>query len=116
MAEHTIWDRDRRVVINGELIAEASSRSSARFRTPKDRWVEYRLFRLATRDAYVVSTVGRSAMPGERDRWSMRIAESPAAVVRALEREVRPGVWELPFTARRLLMDAAVVDQRLEAL
>lgn len=110
MPIHTVYDRTRQVTVDGDLIATATSRSDP----GKQRWAEYRLFRL-THGGYLVAGVGRSAIRGESDRAWVRRAETAAAVLLALELEDRnrPGVSRIPYTALMLLDEAAETDPEI---
>lgn len=78
--EHRVLDhRGRVVTVDGELIASVSSR----YPEFKARWTDLTLYRL-THGGFLLSVVGRSALPGESDRPSVKVAENEAALLRAL--------------------------------
>lgn len=113
MARFVIPDRDRdeTILIDAELLGTASSHSPG-----KQRWGEYRLFRLAAGGGYVLAGVGKSSVPGEVDRPWFRICETPQRVFRALLYERRPGVWVLPPSGRQLLEQAGRLDPAIDNL
>lgn len=105
--EYTIRGRHRETItIEGELLAEASSREAG-----KPRWGEYRLFRLTQGAGYVLAGVGRTSVPGEHDRPWFKICETADAVVRALQYDRAPGVRVLPPAGRILLRAGATRDR-----
>jgi hypothetical protein len=97
------------LVFDGELLAEVASKDEP----DQPRWTEIRVYKTAT-DKYVTELVGKSVVPGERDRININVAETPHAVIDGLHR-TRPsdGLRYLTKLGLEALDEAAERDPSL---
>ena len=108
MVDHySVRDRHREIQFKGELLGFSSSEDP-----DKVRWGEFYVYRTES-GRYVVAGVGRSRVPGETDRCWAQVSDSPDAVIEKLTLIDPDGARYLPWTARTLLDQAAVKDERL---
>ncbi len=85
----------------GEQLACMSSRDD-----DSVRWTELALYRTTT-GAYVLSQIGRTLRDDEVDRHGAFVCETPAAVLKALE---RPPHGTLTNLAKDLLEEAGTIE------
>lgn len=103
-------DGQRPLSIEGDCIGRSSSH-----RPGKLRWIEVAIFRTDA-GQYVVAGVGRSSVYGEADRRWAYIEDTPADVIRRLERYEKgdESTRYLTRTASSALAQAADVDEGIK--
>jgi len=107
MITYTVPDRDREIQFDGELLGEVSSRTSV-----KERWIELALYRTDA-GSYVLAGIGRSTVAGEHDRKWAEISDEPDGIIEFLYLTNDHSQRFLPNTARKLLNQASLVDERI---
>lgn len=105
MTEPVVVKRDNNVDLkfNGVLLSGTSSR-----RPGQDRWTDLSLYR-TDNGKYVIVSIGRSVVPGERDRNSAYLVDTAAGVRKSLLRYGKTGPY-LTRQALALLETAGKVD------
>jgi hypothetical protein len=104
MATFDVPDGRRTLRVEGELLAEASSRTGGAL-----RWTELRLFKTAS-GRYVLAGAGKSAVPGEVDRCWTKVADGPEGAVDFLHMKEDSGVRYMTRAARLVAEQAARAD------
>lgn len=89
------------IEFEGSVLADLSSRED-----DADRWTEIRIYKSST-GRYVTEVIGRTIVPGERDRVDVRVVELPEDLPVALQRQPR---GYLTLLAREALDVAAEHD------
>lgn len=84
----------REIKFEGELVASVSSELPS-----KDRWTEFEIWLTSPHKEWILATVGKSRVDGEKDRhWSV-ISDDPAAIIDAIAGR------EMSRLAKQLLSD-----------
>lgn len=78
MEEYTVYDGTIPVMFTGVLLGRGSSESPH-----KDRWSETYIYRTEA-GSYVVSKIGRTRVPRERDLTSASVCHTPEGVIEQL--------------------------------
>jgi hypothetical protein len=94
MAKFEVPQGERTLVIEGELLAHASSRQGL-----APRWTELTLYKTVS-GRYVLAGVGKSALPGEVDRAWAKVADGPEGAVNFLYMQDDAGVRYMTRAAR----------------
>ena len=105
-----VYDGDREIRFTGTTLGHASSYPG---RDPnKVRWIELSVYKTKGGN-YVVAGVGRTNVPGERERRWAHVCEEPEGAIEALHLYDRDGVKYLTRTAREALAQACAQDAAL---
>jgi hypothetical protein len=102
-----VYDGDREIRFTGELLGHASSQ-----RPGKERWIELSIH-LTKGGNYIVAGIGRTDVPGERERRWAHVCEEPGGVIEAMHLYDRDSVRYLTRTARECLAQACTRDTAL---
>jgi hypothetical protein len=120
------WDRTRKETVDHEfeglLLVDASTRAPDHVPEAHDpgkfatqftrcsacRWTELRVYRVTDAEpTWVLESIGRSVVPGERDRpWFRVITDAREVVASQVQRDRHSGELRVPAFARRALDDA----------
>jgi len=129
--DHHLDDgRGSEVDFHGELLGEATSRNGTHAPRAEHvdglalrgekcsacRWFEVRIYRVSSSSPtteYVVETVGRTEVPGERTRTRIERTDAPHWVIECLVQR-RDGDVFIPTVSRRALAQVATRDRAIE--
>jgi hypothetical protein len=107
--EYEVYDRERKLIFTGELLAQSSS-----FRPGKKRWIELRLVKTDA-GSYVISGEGPSLYDGEITRYWAHNCARAEGVVEQLHLLDENDTRYMTRTSRDLLQEAAEVDPAIAA-
>lgn len=101
-------DGDLDLSFEGELLVDMHSRDVPEM----ERWTEIRIYRSAS-GKYVTEMIGRSVVPGERDRVDVRVHSHPGDVPDGLRRQPKNYLTKMALDALDL---AAEKDPTLRGI
>lgn len=99
-----LHDSDRAVVIEGWLLATATSAEEGKL-----RWCDMQLYRTVS-GKYIVHGAGMTSVTGETTRPWVSVCDTATGLVATLTRSSDKGVNYIPFINRALLTHAAAQD------
>lgn len=105
--EFHVKNYDQTLRFEGELLGHSTTHETGR-----SRWHEVSIYKTSIGE-YVIHKVGRSEVPGEIDRNTAFVSETPEGAIECLYTRNRGGVKFLTFAAEEAYDAAARLDPAL---